>query len=563
MAFRKVVLLVLCFALTFVSGPMGNGDTKAPDEQFQPTRLPPDPNMPSRVGVFIEENPSTLRMPTILFGYNWDKFNAPQAVAICDSLDDSDCASAQFFMYYAMFEPCSKSSDVDCIEEVFAIGPDGRRERARFLETLPSSVTHPYASNRAAGLPGGGNASLWNLPNVIHPGGDSKYAVFVSRVGSVERTASSFQSQPTGSNPWNYGDFRIAIFPVTFDRDPRYKRHVPLITTGAQGERALGISHPSTKEWEACAIVDDGICALRQPFPPKYRFGIKVRFSSEVNGWVHGRLQNPELELRKSSQGVTLTALGEAQRVPVVAGYFDGAMVTDMERKNWSQSLRPNSFNYLNINQLNVFEIYNRYLGNRSVAYPSQWTFYNLSLRTMSDSHKCILNADGIAGFLSTNAAVYEETPPTFNPASQSLDYRLAAPHLLPTGETLRGQYDLQIDSKVARCIYGFSEAPITASVSITRETETVNITTSSLTERDNWLRLSVAGFTYSSPQIKVKFSQETPRAQASPTPTVAPIEVETPPKTKLKNSVTCVKGKKSVTVTKKKDCPKGFKPRV
>lgn len=563
MKFRKSVFLILCLALVIISVPSGIGNTKAPDEQFQPIRLPDDPNMPSRVGVFIEENPSTLRMPTILFGYNWDRFNVPQAVAICDSLDDTDCASAQFFMYYALFEPCSESRDVDCIEELFALGPDGEMHKARFAESMPSSLAHPYSSNRAAGLPGGGNASIWNFPEVKHPGGDTTYAVFVSRVGSVERTSNSFQSQPTGSNPWNYGDFRIAIFPITLERDPRYKRHVPLITTGTQGERALGISHPSTRDWEACAIVDDGICALRQPFPPNYRFGIKVRFGSEVNGWVHGRLRDPDLELRKSSQGVTITAIGEAQRVPVVAGYFDGAKVTDFERKYWSQSLRPNSFNFLNINQLNVFEIYNRYLGDKAVAYPSQWTLYNLSLRSMSESHRCILNADGIAGFLSTNAAVYEETPPSFNQATQSLDYKLAAPHLLPSGETLRGQYDLQIDSKVARCIYGFSEAPITATVSITRETETVNIATSSLTEKNNWLRLSVSGFTYSSPQIKVKLSQEAPKVEASPTPTVVPVEIETPSKTKPKISVTCIKGKKSVTVPRKKDCPPRFKPRA
>ena len=100
-------------------------------------------------------------------------------------------------------------------------------------------------------------------------------------------------------------------------------------------------------------------------------------------------------------------------------------------------------------------------------------------------------------------------TPPKFNSATQTLDYKVAAPHYDRNGKDNIGRYNLVIDSKVARCLYKFSTAPIQASVSIINADGSQQISTSTINEKNGWLYLSVNGYTYSAPTLKVKLSQE------------------------------------------------------
>jgi hypothetical protein len=77
---------------------------------------------------------------------------------------------------------------------------------------------------------------------------------------------------------------------------------------------------------------------------------------------------------------------------------------------------------------------------------------------------------------------------------------------------------------------------------------------------------MTASGFTFSTPQIKVKLSQEkaaptpTPSTSATPTPTPTPTPTAVPLVTK-KTSITCIKGKstKKVTALNPK-CPYGYR---
>ena len=73
---------------------------------------------------------------------------------------------------------------------------------------------------------------------------------------------------------------------------------------------------------------------------------------------------------------------------------------------------------------------------------------------------------------------------------------------------------------------------------------------------------MTAAGFTFSTPQIKVKLSQEVsvPTPSASPTPTPSPVATVKPVAAK-KKTITCIKGKTSKKVTAvNPKCPTGYK---
>jgi hypothetical protein len=111
--------------------------------------------------------------------------------------------------------------------------------------------------------------------------------------------------------------------------------------------------------------------------------------------------------------------------------------------------------------------------------------------------------------------------------------------------------------SDVARCLYNFTSAPISATVSISTESGSSQIATTIVKEADGWLQLGAYGFTYSRPIVKVKLTGTVDKSKvksASPTPN------KSPQKVKL-YTITCVKGKTVKIITAPKSiCPSGWK---
>jgi hypothetical protein len=192
--------------------------------------------------------------------------------------------------------------------------------------------------------------------------------------------------------------------------------------------------------------------------------------------------------------------------------------------------------------------------GDKATYAPTIWTFRSIQGQQFE---QCMKGSDSLSGIVTTNATMYIGNPPTFNQADQTLDYKVMAPHYLPDGTEFKGSYDLLIKSDVARCIYGFSNAPISASVSIISSDGTAQVATTVVGERNGWLSLAAKGFTFSAPTLRVKLSQAAPAPVVEAAPVQAPAKVQTP----KKKTITCVKGKVTRKVTAMKPvCPAGFK---
>ena len=145
----------------------------------------------------------------------------------------------------------------------------------------------------------------------------------------------------------------------------------------------------------------------------------------------------------------------------------------------------------------------------------------------------------------------------------------------MPDGVTpVQGSYNLVMRSETARCLYGFTNAPIKATISIVGAADSP-IATVATSEKNGWLSLSANGFTFSQKTLQVKFTQDTPAPapSASPSPSVSAIgnssaQESTVTSTKApsaatqkKITITCIKGKSTKSVTAiKPTCPVGYK---
>jgi hypothetical protein len=204
----------------------------------------------------------------------------------------------------------------------------------------------------------------------------------------------------------------------------------------------------------------------------------------------------------------------------------------------------------------------------KSTGTGDYWSIRTLDMWNESSSaqtiQSCSEKSSSVSGIVTTNSMVYNAGPPTYNSETGSLDYRVLSPHYDDKGGENIGTYDLLLNSKVARCIYGFSDAPVKAEIEILGSDGTNKVATTVIGEKNGMLFMSANGFTYSEPTVRIKLTQEspapTPIPSVTPAPTQTPVSVITPPATK-KVSITCVKGSKfkKVTGTRPK-CPKGFK---
>ena len=149
-------------------------------------------------------------------------------------------------------------------------------------------------------------------------------------------------------------------------------------------------------------------------------------------------------------------------------------------------------------------------------------------------------------GLVTTNAMMYSGEAPNFDQGFVS--YRVAGLHKGPIDEIWRGTYDLVMRSDSARCLYKFSTAPVSATIQVVNSVGENQVSTTALTEKNGWLRLGAYNFTFSSPTIKVKLTQE---VQKTP---IAPPNLK-------QSTIKCVKGKQIKNITSVKPvCPKGFK---
>lgn len=546
---KKLVAVFTTSAVLFGSGFAQAADI--PDEQVVPGSLSVTGDRSSQYGVFFEESVDTLRMPTLLYGYNI-KSNQPNAISFCKSLDDPACSEATGFKFYALFQPCKTETDVDCIESVYAITPGSpARTQGKFVRAMPSIVAKPYKGDVSKGLPNGGNAGIWTIPGVKNKGGSEEYAVIMSRVGNV------FTNEATSS----LGDIRAVILPVKMVSNAGYKANVAVLSEPrSNGNKTISINHPGKVSFEPCAIVEDGACALRQSFPDGVQFGMAVRFSESVNGWLHGRISSPQIDYQVKSYGTRIEMQGFSTKVPVVGGYVPKTAFTDKVKKTINYIPDPGETTFPGAsgeNSMKDLTGWAKLLGDKAIAYPSQWIFYNLPEYQMQNANECILNSSTLAGFVTTSSTAYAAGPPVFNKETQSLDYKVASAHKLKDGSVFRGEYNLYIDSKVARCIYQFSSAPISATISVVGEAGEAKIATTTVRESGGWLHLSATGFTFSSPTLRVKLSQ------GGGSDATAPVQAKKPAKaSKLSsNTITCFKGKTSKKVTGSKPvCPAGFK---
>ncbi len=478
-----------------------------PDEQFF---LQQDISGKKNIGVIFFNESIRALSPSLLFAFKSDEFE--DSTSICKSIKDIGCKNSPKLGFDAHLAPCINEGDVDCIEGLFANkDQDDVAVSGVFQELIPKIQANEFLGDKRSELPTGSSSGIWRIPGVIHQGGTDEYAVVAIKSGILVNKNGRFNPSELAIGSFARSQLQVAIYPVTKVNKPNLRKIA--IEFRKTATRGSSLSTIFSNGSDGCVLVDDGLCALRNGFPEGIDFGVKVRLSRQVNGWLHGRINEPVIDLTKSTNSTSIEISGRPMNVPVVSGWVPLEKFSKADQKSLGlKSSDEGSYRTTSSSGLYAMqklEIWNRLLGDKATAYPSEWLFYTLSESELEGSNSCIANAKGLAGMVTSNSTTYTGGPPTFSSKTQSLDYKIASPHYLKDGSVFEGRYNLSITSKVARCIYKFSNAPISASVSVVGGSGESRVATTAVSERKGWINLSVNGFTFSSPTVKVKLKQK------------------------------------------------------
>ena len=433
---------------------------------------------------------------------------------LCASVEDPYCGDGLGRHVRALLpvcaDPTTERNSQYCIEDFYAV-KDGKKIEGIFQRRYPDiQAKGQFKAEPEYDLPAGSAASLWQLPGVTHAGASDLYWVNAQLLGDFLRQSTNVK----------YGKFRAqqlwsSISGVTEISFPGAKPMQAYSGGGGDSE-----PRPLSPSGAQCLIANTDACIISWALSEEITYGMKIRMAHPITGWMHGRINNPNISTSTDKNGLFYINLeGAAVKVPTLYAStpWDQASAAIKKRfgskpsgccgetdKSWYESAGRNQSSQEMVSDLNVWL---PYVKDTASATPTYWIVRTTTNAETANS-SCLIKG-AVNGVVTTNATAYTSGAPVFNKKFQSLDYKVASPHFSPEGGVNIGNYNLQINSKVARCLYGFNSAPVSATVSIISSNGEKQVATTTLKESGGWIYLKAAGFSYSAPTVRVVLSQK------------------------------------------------------
>jgi hypothetical protein len=456
------------------------------------------------------------------------------------------------------------------------------------VKDSPASLTTEWARTNIDLFPGelknniaGSRSSLWTFPGITHKNGNQFLVSY--QIGT-----------PVYNDNLNYLESftEIEVQPV-----------VPSLEGTAPGpDEKMNFSSLWSDSEQCFRSSKVSYCLQFYPFDNtdlKFRFTINLTNASESlksKTWMYTHSFSPYIQQNRvsgslTSQEIIFELSPTAVQIPtiildsesLVIDYVEAIMpplqnprselvrISYEETKKqilekYLQGIRLNNGNYsVGVNE-NSFALGSTYLMGKQDKFMSpKNTDEFIGLRVQSlplgsagasgelyQTLESCPSSFGIAGVISTNATAAETTPPTLDKATQTLKYRVAAPHLKENGDLNSGFYRLQLNPQVAKCIWGENLLGAKAEVSVVSDSGEVQVTTSTFVFNERAAIFEISGFHYSAGTINIKLVTPSTVKAAAVSPKAAPSK---------KLTISCVKGKliKKVTGINPK-CPAGYK---
>ena len=516
---------------------------------------------------FSERQPTFGENVSIITSNLPAKPGTPPSAFLCSSIRDTNCSKGTFVTAQLILPPCESATQLMCIEGL-SIGTSVADMEPAVLDHEVKSLTTP--ADATLGLPRGGGPSLWKSAKFANKSGNFTYGVIARVVYGQNREFTGAAGKVDA--PLSLTSMRLSVIPVT-QKAGKYYPQESYAAVNADGGSTFGI-RPTQNDYDDmsdCAWTESGFCAKYEDFADNTRAALTIRMGAEMTGWLYGRMKDVDVKVDPiDAKNNRIKIEAAPVNAPGAFGYIKKSELASYPKIDARVRLGSGEFGYNQMMQsegsivggydpVGNFEDFAAFepILKTKAGYRAQWVISagaSVNGYQATSGNACFDDKTKLLGIVTTNAMVYSPSAPEFKDGA--LNYKVAGLHHMEDGKTLtRGSYDLAIRTSVARCVYGFTSAPFQASVSVINADGSEQIIGTETVREDakrEWLFLSAKNFTFSTPTIRVKLTQEKQEV-------VAPAPI----KKAATKSITCVKGKmvKKVTAISPK-CPAGYKKR-
>lgn len=352
---------------------------------------------------------------------------------------------------YAEFGACKDENDFGCIESVAFANEGKPLVPAKFIEHVSPSLSRPGQLEYNA--INSESDSVWRT--------DAGKEVTVSNVARLEFS----------SGKVNYNDFKLVI---------------------------------------ARSGADEG-----SPTPLTAK--IQLRAPRGIGGWFYGRLEGIDISYTAATANYSkLTVQGTSVLVPSVNFSIPRSKISASDQKTIGGDAPFDGYHSLNSDvskRAKLVQIVAKHNGNASTSEDNIWMFGQNTGWWGPSS--CFFDVDPVTGvttefakpkvlgFVTTNAMVFDSFPAAF--ANGNMDFQVAGLHYDSNKKLTQGHYEMVMDAAAARCFYHYTEAPVSATISVINESGENKIATRSVKVSGNVIKLVADNFTFSSPRVRVK----------------------------------------------------------
>jgi hypothetical protein len=413
----------------------------------------------------------------------------------------NDCLTNKSgYVYGQAIIPVCTTKVESCIEKVWIYKDGEQPVEAEFVRT---NEGYQFTGNPSKSIPSGGGQSIFKAKEP-HSGGGNLYAINAPLQISV-RNGKVFIER-----------FDLSVTPVVDQPQPE-ARAPKLVTCDPKNSPKDWLDCLDWGNFEGngdCLYQQNGICGKAHEFAPETRVAVQIKLSNEVSGWFKGRLKDPRLQVSKIDNLYSTVSVDAS---PVSVSRFYHRTHTKFGEPSLTSVIghRPGTGAWYSLFENNrtetfkVLDTYRAYMNDTAPGVTTHWSFGSINKFEIASGaavDRCFKDQSRLLGLVTTNATLFEPGAPKFTQGS--LNYTVSGLHFMPDGKTESlGSYDLVMRSDTARCLYGFSNAPLSATVSVTGGTSK-NVATTVVSEKNGWLKMAAYGFTFSKKTIKVKITK-------------------------------------------------------
>lgn len=523
---RIVVALALVFALPISASTMANAS---------------DPNAQISFEGFSLSSTQLGQVGYMVYGALSIQAGLPIAMngkQICNQPDEACLNAGKMLHLNGYFKECTQTTNSPCVQSIEArTAADQPWIKGVFTEEIsyrpnaysiseyvkmvqnsdPGSVASgmdlgigwPYQAQ--SGLPASAEGPLvFKIPGVTNAGGTDTYVV-----------DSRFEIDGAIDNGKvlnaNIGNLVMSIRPTRVEAPPS-NGFLPVRGLLTRPDGTIGVSGATGGTIDSSYISSTSLGKAMAFGNQQTEFRLNVLLPKTTVGWFHGRLIDPDIKISNfGTNQIAVSMSGKPTQIPVTSTWlpYQTAKTTNPNLINphWTKDIIDrletgkttagdewNSWSGLDDRFMAWFPL----LPQKAKGTANLWMVNNLP--AYQTNSPCFKNAGQLVGLLTTNAMAYQAGPPTFT--NGFLNYRVAGVHNDVSGQVYSGTYDLIIKSEVARCLYGFNQAPISATISVVDTENGASTATTLMSENDGWVKFAAKNFTFSTKDVKVQISQ-------------------------------------------------------